>query len=315
MLNFKCVSECPDAWANYIVDLDSKLTLQGLINAIENERLCDHHGRLYISTGNIKASVEKHDICAEYEDGVYHLTEPDLMDRTVIMVSAHGGFGLMDYFINLEDPEDKPRCENYPDAIDGDIYLNPFFGDMWIVDGAYFIKINDGYRLDMEDPEGFIKVGHVDGVINKKASCEHETKNTKCHTICEFKDAPDFSVLVSRPGTVRLTARDKEAAIAAAKNLPPDCFTWANEYDRMEARPVKDMDAAKDAVQGFVRFEAATSQIYPWATPEEQILSEPMLTNIAKDLTQREDGSYDTDELYGSIEKFAGINPVLNNKN
>lgn len=115
--------------------------------------------------------------------------------------------------------------------------------------------------------------------------------------------------------TSRLTARDKEAAIAAAKNLPPDCFTWANEYDRMEARPVKDMDAAKDAVQGFVRFEAATSQIYPWAIPEEQILSEPMLTNIAKDLTQREDGSYDTDELYGNIEKFAGINPVLNNKN
>lgn len=60
-------------------------------------------------------------------------------------------------------------CEHeYADAVDGDIYLNPLFGDMWIVDGQQFIKINDGFTVDMDDPGGFIKIGHVDSVVNKK---------------------------------------------------------------------------------------------------------------------------------------------------
>ncbi len=53
---------------------------------------------------------------------------------------------------------------NYQDAADGDIYLNPFFGDLWVVDGTSFIKINDGYTIGLDDPEGFIKVGHIDNV-------------------------------------------------------------------------------------------------------------------------------------------------------
>ena len=48
---------------------------------------------------------------------------------------------------------------------DGDIYLNPCFGDLWVVDGTSFIKINNGYAIDLDEPEGFIKVGHIDGVI------------------------------------------------------------------------------------------------------------------------------------------------------
>jgi len=56
----------------------------------------------------------------------------------------------------------------YPDAIDGDIYLNPLFGDLWIVDNNSFIKINNGTSIDLNDPIGFVKVGHVDAVINNK---------------------------------------------------------------------------------------------------------------------------------------------------
>lgn len=52
---------------------------------------------------------------------------------------------------------------------DGDIFLNPLFGDLWIVDGDWLIKINDGYTIDIDDPVGFIKVGHVDDVVTKKA--------------------------------------------------------------------------------------------------------------------------------------------------
>ena len=62
----------------------------------------------------------------------------------------------------------KDSEPSYPDAVDGDINLNPFFGDMWIVDGKHFIKINDGYTIDLDEPGGFVKVGHVDGVINKR---------------------------------------------------------------------------------------------------------------------------------------------------
>lgn len=58
-------------------------------------------------------------------------------------------------------------CE-YADAVDGDIYLNPMFGDLWIVEDNSFIKINDGFTIDLDDPEGFVKVGHVDNIVTKK---------------------------------------------------------------------------------------------------------------------------------------------------
>ena len=54
----------------------------------------------------------------------------------------------------------------YPEAVNGDIYLNPFFGDLWVVDNGKFIKINDGYFVDLDTPSGFVKVGHIDGVTN-----------------------------------------------------------------------------------------------------------------------------------------------------
>ena len=63
---------------------------------------------------------------------------------------------------------DENIVTEYPDAVDGDIYWNPVFYDLWIVDSGTFIKINDGYTIDLDEPEGFIKVGHVDGIINKK---------------------------------------------------------------------------------------------------------------------------------------------------
>ena len=43
------------------------------------------------------------------------------------------------------------------------------FDDLWVVDGASFIKINNGYAIELDEPEGFIKVGHIDGVINKRS--------------------------------------------------------------------------------------------------------------------------------------------------
>lgn len=72
--------------------------------------------------------------------------------------------------IDLEDEfgsSEYVDCE-YSDAVDGDIYLNPMFGDLWIVEDNSFIKINDGYTIELDEPSGFIKVGHVDGVVSKR---------------------------------------------------------------------------------------------------------------------------------------------------
>lgn len=55
---------------------------------------------------------------------------------------------------------------------DGDIYFNPFFGDLWIVDDGDFVKINDGYRVEVDIPEGFIKVGHADILSPRKTKDE-----------------------------------------------------------------------------------------------------------------------------------------------
>lgn len=53
-------------------------------------------------------------------------------------------------------------------CVDGDIYWNPFFGDLWIVDGSDFVKINDGYRAEIEEVVGFVKVGYADVSTKKK---------------------------------------------------------------------------------------------------------------------------------------------------
>ena len=50
----------------------------------------------------------------------------------------------------------------YQDAINGDIYFNPVFGDLWIVENGKFVKINDGYDISLNEPEHFIKVGHAE---------------------------------------------------------------------------------------------------------------------------------------------------------
>lgn len=45
----------------------------------------------------------------------------------------------------------------------GDIYLNPFFGDLWIiVNDTQIRKINDSYTDDFNNVIGFKKVGHID---------------------------------------------------------------------------------------------------------------------------------------------------------
>lgn len=47
--------------------------------------------------------------------------------------------------------------------INGDIYYNPFFGDLWIIQNDTKIKkINDSYTTDIDDVAEFVYVGHID---------------------------------------------------------------------------------------------------------------------------------------------------------
>ena len=48
------------------------------------------------------------------------------------------------------------------DYQNGDVYYNPLFCDLWVVANNKFVKINEGYEIDLDEPEGFIKVGHID---------------------------------------------------------------------------------------------------------------------------------------------------------
>lgn len=47
--------------------------------------------------------------------------------------------------------------------VNGDIYYNPFFGDLWIIQNDTKIKkINNSYTTDIDDVAEFISVGHID---------------------------------------------------------------------------------------------------------------------------------------------------------
>lgn len=84
-----------------------------------------------------------------------YLTAEEVFER----IRKHHNGEWDDYIESLSTSihEDAP-----PDAIDGDVYLNPLFGDLWIIKGDHFVKINDGYDIELDDVADFIKVGHVD---------------------------------------------------------------------------------------------------------------------------------------------------------
>lgn len=67
------------------------------------------------------------------------------------------------YRIVFPEPDQRPASDKKSlSKVNGDIYFNPLFGDLWIVDDDRFIKINDGYDIPLDEPNNFIKVGHVD---------------------------------------------------------------------------------------------------------------------------------------------------------
>lgn len=113
MLHFLDNGPCDAGYESFIVTSDTTLDLGGLFNAIRNERPHDNHGKLYVRAGVIPASVSSHDIRYAYDDGVFHLDRngrrdkacrlmpDDILEKSVIRVTANSCQGRTDYFINL----------------------------------------------------------------------------------------------------------------------------------------------------------------------------------------------------------------------
>ena len=90
-----------------------------------------------------------------HEDVFDHQTYEFACALTGRRIPLPAAFCKADRCPRFEEKKDRPVYQN------GDIYLNPCFGDLWVVDGASFVKINDGLRIDLDEPEDFIKVGHT----------------------------------------------------------------------------------------------------------------------------------------------------------
>ena len=72
-------------------------------------------------------------------------------------------------------------------------------------------------------------------------------------------------------------------------------------------------DVARKAIIDFVIFESATSVIWPWALPADEILqNEELLRKVEKAVSFDSQGSCDTDALYDALDRIVGINPALN---
>ena len=71
-------------------------------------------------------------------------------------------------------------------------------------------------------------------------------------------------------------------------------------------------DVARKAIIDFVNFESATSVVWPWAVPAEEIIqSEKILRKVERAAGFEQEGNFETDVLYAALDRIAGVNPVL----
>lgn len=71
-------------------------------------------------------------------------------------------------------------------------------------------------------------------------------------------------------------------------------------------------DEARKAIIDFINFESATSVIWPWAVPAEEIIrDEKTLRKLERAAGFDQEGNFDTDVLYAAIDRIVGVNPVL----
>lgn len=110
----------------YDVSFPARMDIQALFDAIRKERR-DEHGTVYISLNLAEAGAGNHQLSYDYAGGMFTRREKpskdkkapllaELLDRPVTKIRACGGWGLMDYYVNIR-PADGP---------DGDAGTRPY---------------------------------------------------------------------------------------------------------------------------------------------------------------------------------------------
>lgn len=73
-----------------------------------------------------------------------------------------------------------------------------------------------------------------------------------------------------------------------------------------------EQDVVRGAIIDFVNFENATSIIWPWAVPADEIIqSEETLRKLERAVGFEQGEAFDTDVLYAALDRIVGVNPVL----
>ncbi len=74
-----------------------------------------------------------------------------------------------------------------------------------------------------------------------------------------------------------------------------------------------ELDAERQSIVAFIKFEDSTSAVWPWALSAEEILrNTDMLRTVERAVRFDSTGRCDTDELYEALDRIAGVNPALN---
>lgn len=134
--------------------------------------------------GLLKAAQDEYDSLVELNESlrkkVAEWNKDEEIRKAVELAEYNRTHSLCQISDNEKKAERAFRDSHYKSCKNGSKYLYELtgtgigtaitsFGDLWVVDGASFIKINNGYAIELDEPEGFIKVGHIDGVINKRS--------------------------------------------------------------------------------------------------------------------------------------------------
>lgn len=76
-----------------------------------------------------------------------------------------------------------------------------------------------------------------------------------------------------------------------------------------------EISVRRRVILDFIKFEAETAVVWPWAMPAEKMLQdEAFLSTLEEAVTFDESGSCDTEALYEAIDKLAGVNPAFEGK-
>lgn len=113
-LDFEDAGDAGADCRNYAVKFPPRFCLPDLFNAIRTERR-DDSGTVFVSTNLAEAGPGNYGLSYEYAGGLFTRREnvsknkkapalADLLDRPVLKIRASGGWGRMDYFVNIAGP-------------------------------------------------------------------------------------------------------------------------------------------------------------------------------------------------------------------